>query len=182
MCAAGSISCEILARFCGFSRCYGQENFPSRVFGADFAGSPRRGERRNDALLLITTTTSRFGDSRMHPRRSDGRRQAPISVLHRAISSRWAPFSATGNLVTFNFGILAALGRSARSAARLVPDVVASRLLKPYHFPALIQSFQSVAAPFPGDCNSQAVVSPNCHRFVETDPGRLIVRDGGRRI
>src|SRR5271170_3305556 len=25
--------------------------------------------------------------------------------------------------------------------------------------------------------NSQAVVSPNCHRFVETDPGRLIVRD-----
>ena len=30
--------------------------------------------------------------------------------------------------------------------------------------------------------NSQAVVSPNCHRFVETDPGRLIVRDGGRRI
>jgi len=30
--------------------------------------------------------------------------------------------------------------------------------------------------------NSQAVVSPNCHRFVETDPGRLIVRDGRRRI
>ena len=30
--------------------------------------------------------------------------------------------------------------------------------------------------------NSQAVVSPNCHRFVETDPGRLIVRDGRRRM
>ena len=32
--------------------------------------------------------------------------------------------------------------------------------------------------------NSQAVVSPNCHRFVETDPGRrlIFVRDGGRRI
>src|ERR1700723_1136522 len=30
--------------------------------------------------------------------------------------------------------------------------------------------------------NSQAVVSPNYHRFVETDRGRLIVRDGRRRI
>jgi hypothetical protein len=30
--------------------------------------------------------------------------------------------------------------------------------------------------------NCQAVVSPNCHRFVETDRGRLIVRDGRRRI
>src|SRR5277367_5366647 len=29
---------------------------------------------------------------------------------------------------------------------------------------------------FPTHRNSQAVVSPNCHRFVETDPGRLIVR------
>jgi hypothetical protein len=32
-----------------------------------------------------------------------------------------------------------------------VPDVVGSRLPRPYHFRARIQSFQAVAAPFPGD-------------------------------
>src|SRR5271163_2229364 len=32
-----------------------------------------------------------------------------------------------------------------------VPDVVASRLPRPYHSRARIQSFQAVAAPFPGD-------------------------------
>src|SRR5271170_145044 len=32
-----------------------------------------------------------------------------------------------------------------------VPHLVASRLPRPYHFPARIQSFQAVAAPFPGD-------------------------------
>jgi general secretion pathway protein L len=40
----------------------------------------------------------------------------------------------------------------------------------------------TVAATARSSGNSQAVVSPNCHRFVETDPGRLIVRDGRRRI
>jgi hypothetical protein len=56
-------------------------------------------------------------------------------------------FLQLGNLVTFNFGILAALG----PPRGRVPDVVAPRLLRPYHFRALLQSFQSVAAPFPGD-------------------------------
>src|SRR5271154_6096174 len=32
-----------------------------------------------------------------------------------------------------------------------VPDLVGSRLPSPYHFRARIQSFQAVAAPFPGD-------------------------------
>jgi hypothetical protein len=32
-----------------------------------------------------------------------------------------------------------------------VPHLVASRLPRRYHFRALIQCFQSVAAPFPGD-------------------------------
>src|SRR5271169_6996810 len=32
-----------------------------------------------------------------------------------------------------------------------IPDLVASRLPRPYHFRARIQSFQVVAAPFPGD-------------------------------
>ncbi len=31
-----------------------------------------------------------------------------------------------------------------------VPDIVGARLPRPYHFPARIQSFQAVAAPFPG--------------------------------
>jgi hypothetical protein len=32
-----------------------------------------------------------------------------------------------------------------------IPDLVGTRLPSPYHFPARIQSFQAVAAPFPGD-------------------------------
>src|SRR5277367_942434 len=36
-----------------------------------------------------------------------------------------------------------------------VPDVVGSRLPRPYHFPARIQSFQAVAAPFPGDATAK---------------------------
>ena len=32
-----------------------------------------------------------------------------------------------------------------------IPDVVGSRLPRPYHFRARIQSFQAVAAPFPGE-------------------------------
>ena len=38
----------------------------------------------------------------------------------------------------------------ARAAAPRVLDVVGSRLRRPYHFRARIQSFQAVAAPFPG--------------------------------
>src|ERR1700678_1536944 len=36
-----------------------------------------------------------------------------------------------------------------------VPDVVGSRLLRPYHSRARIQSFQAVAAPSPGDPTPQ---------------------------
>jgi len=74
-----------------------------------------------------------------------GARQAPISVLHRANSRRWAPFSAT----------LSFLGRQPGVAhgqpCAPVPDLVGSRFPSPYHFRARIQSFQAVAAPFPGD-------------------------------
>jgi hypothetical protein len=70
--------------------------------------------------------------------------QAPISVLHRAISKRWAPFSATfPNRESSSADSCEPCGR--------VPDVVGSRLPRPYHFPARIQSFQAFAAPFPGD-------------------------------
>jgi hypothetical protein len=36
-----------------------------------------------------------------------------------------------------------------------VPDLVGSRLPRPYQFPARIQSFQAVAAPFPGDATAK---------------------------
>ena len=39
----------------------------------------------------------------------------------------------------------------ARTPRARVPHLVASRLPRPYHFPARIQSFQAVAAPLPGN-------------------------------
>ena len=43
------------------------------------------------------------------------------------------------------------LGCPGRARSPAVPDVVGPRLPRPYHFRARIQSFQTVAAPFPGD-------------------------------
>jgi hypothetical protein len=71
--------------------------------------------------------------------------QAPISVLHRAISKRWAPFSATLSFSGRQSGVAHGQPRAR------VPYLVGSRLPSPYHFRARIQSFQAVAAPFPGD-------------------------------
>ena len=45
---------------------------------------------------------------------------------------------------------LLSVGARGRPRAR-IPDVVAWRLARPYHFRARIQSFQVVAAPFPGN-------------------------------
>jgi len=47
-----------------------------------------------------------------------------------------------------------------------VPDVVGSRLPRPYHFPARIQSFQAFAAPFPGDSGL-----PSASRAARRAPG-----------
>ena len=47
-----------------------------------------------------------------------------------------------------------------------VPDVVGSRLPSPYHFRARIQSFQALAAPFPGDS-----VLPRDERLAPHLPG-----------
>jgi hypothetical protein len=47
------------------------------------------------------------------------------------------------------------VGAHGRPRAR-VPDLVASRLPRHYHFRARIQSFQAVAAPFSGGCNERA--------------------------
>jgi hypothetical protein len=73
-------------------------------------------------------------------------------------SSASSDFKSLGaffcNLPTWSLSTLASsqfsVGAHGQPRGR-VPDVVASRLLRPYHFRALIQSFQSVAAPFPGD-------------------------------
>jgi hypothetical protein len=141
-----------------------------------------------------------------------------ISVLHRAISKYWAPFSATANcrnsqllrqlhrhwerseaiqgpqhaapgllrrkgssqrrsMVVFAFPestflfLGFALSRRDGEAERLrcgssaevahgrprgrLPDLVGSRLPRPYHFRARIQSFQAVAAPFTGDATAK---------------------------
>jgi len=51
------------------------------------------------------------------------------------------------------------LGCPSRARSAAVPDVVGPRLPRPYHFRARIQSFQAVAAPFPGD--SRFAVEPS---------------------
>ena len=52
---------------------------------------------------------------------------------------------------------------NAGSPARRIPDIVGTRLPSPYHFRARIQSFQAVAAPFPGDS-----VLPSSHLVAAT--------------
>ena len=88
--------------------------------------------------------------------RLDCETQAPISVLHRAISKHWAPFSATSQ--TGIFVILKAGLPEPRTVSRRTRSC-GSRLPRPYHFRARIQSFQAVAAPFPGD--SRSAVEPS---------------------
>ena len=78
-------------------------------------------------------------------------------------------FLQLANLATWSLSTLAfsqlSVGAHGQPRGR-VPGVVASRLLRPYHFRALIQSFQSVAAPFPGDsdfdrgCGARRSVGP----------------------
>ena len=79
------------------------------------------------------------------------RAQAPISVLHRAISKYWAPFSATSPKPKSGRSRGSSAGAAHGRPRARAPDVVGSRLPRPYHFRARIQSYQAVAAPFPGD-------------------------------
>src|SRR5271154_3940798 len=53
-----------------------------------------------------------------------------------------------------------------------VPYLVGSRLPSPYHFPARIQSFQAVAAPFPGDSvvsSGAAIPATETSRFKKIE-------------
>jgi hypothetical protein len=54
-----------------------------------------------------------------------------------------------------------------------VPHLVASRLPRHYHFRALIQSFQAVAAPFPGD----SILRPGSLALRSQRPKRLGSKD-----
>jgi hypothetical protein len=53
-----------------------------------------------------------------------------------------------------------------------VPHLVGPRLPSPYHFRARIQSFQAVAAPFPGDVVLPSALAPRSRR-----PRRLRLKD-----
>ena len=141
---------EILARFCGFSRCYGQENFPS-VFLA--LTSPVAHAEGSGAMMRSCSSRPRHRASAIAECAAFGRQKAGANS-----SSASSDFKSLGaffwplghwSLSTLAFSQLS-VGAHGPPRGR-VPDVVASRLLRPHHFPALIQSFQSVAAPFPGN-------------------------------
>jgi len=72
----------------------------------------------------------------------------PISILHRAKSKLWAPFSATARACHSRGSPIRVARRQPRAR---VPHLVGSTLARPYHFRARIESFQVVAAPFPGN-------------------------------
>jgi len=63
------------------------------------------------------------------------------------------------------------LGCLTRAWSAAVPDVVGPRLPRPYHFRARIQSFQAVAAPFPGD--SRFAVEPSRAMIPATETPRF---------
>ena len=136
---------EILPRFCGFSRCYGQENFPSvflaltsPVAHAEGSGAMMRSSRPRHRASAIAECMS-------FRRQKAG---ADFSPASSDFSGLGAFFWPLGHFQLWH----SRSSQSERTVSRAaVPDVVASRLLRPYHFLALIQSFQSVAAPFPGD-------------------------------
>ena len=105
------------------------------------------------------------------PRRSKPRRPPsagdPPLPAHRNIGlphrSRLGSY-ATLQLATCNFCNFVILGSSAGSAHAQprahVPYLVGTRLPSPYHFRARIQSFQAVAAPFPGDSVFPSATTP----------------------
>ena len=140
-------------RFCGFSRCYGQENFPS-VFLA--LTSPVAHAEGSGAMMRSCSSRPRHRASAIAEcmrgvQTAEGRRRFQFCIERFQVVGRL--FLQLGHLATFASTLAFSqfsVGAHGQPRGR-VPDVVASRLLRPYHFRALIQSFQSVAAPFPGD-------------------------------
>jgi hypothetical protein len=65
---------------------------------------------------------------------------------------------------------------SCRVSRARVPYLVGQRLPRPYHFPARIQSFQALAAPFPGDSGCPQRLAQSSRR-----PKRIAARQGESR-
>src|SRR5271156_6328026 len=82
-----------------------------------------------------------------------------------------------------NFATLSFLGRQPGVAhgqsCAPVPDLVGSRFPSPYHFRARIQSFQAVAAPFPGDSVLPSATKHETPRFKKIDDRLDDLRRGG---
>src|SRR5271156_1103312 len=77
-----------------------------------------------------------------------------------------------------NFATLSFLGRQPGVAhgqpCAPVPDLVGSRFPSPYHFRARIQSFQAVAAPFPGNSVLPSATKHETPRFKRSTIGSTI--------
>src|SRR5271170_1406714 len=152
MSARPSSTDEILFRFLDLSMLCRQEKFPSRCFrsvasadGDAAAFGTRPGLRSDGELPPAVEILSAFLDLSMlckqenfPPASFEAMRP---SLAMRAVSERGASRFARAGAA---FG-----GRDSFRAG--VPYLVALWLPRPYHFPARIQSFQVVAAPFPGD-------------------------------
>ena len=96
---------EILARFCGFSRCYGQENFPS-VFLA--LTSPVAHAEGTGAMMRSCSTRPRHRASAIAEcvrgvQTAEGRRRFQFCIERfQSVGRPFFPFLQLGNLVTFN--------------------------------------------------------------------------------
>ena len=140
------------------------------------AGSGGRGPERGDGKGLATCRSSAIGADRGGHHHAEvgagctGRSEppgAPAGLVNPSdhFSSASSDFKMLGaffcNFVSLELGgarrgrtAMAErlrCGASARRPRGGVPDLVGSRLPRPYHFRARIQSFQAVAAPFPGN-------------------------------
>ncbi len=120
-------------------------NFPGLDWRRLQSGAPRGSARERragagEAARLDRLTVRRAGEASEIPIRFRA-----ISLLCEA--ENFPPASARVEFRQRSCGS----GRSASQPRARVPDVVASRLPRYYHSRARIQSFQAVAAPFPGD-------------------------------
>ena len=135
-----NLKTEILSPFRDFSRPCRQENFPPRrAVHSLFRVCDRR--RRGSAGPLFAVDAPRRELAPRFPA-GTGADFSPASSDFKALGAFFCTCV-----------ILAVRQPEPRTVSRtaLVPDLVGSRLPSPYHFRARIQSFQAVAAPFPGD-------------------------------
>jgi hypothetical protein len=149
MSARPSSTAEILFRFLDFSMLCRQEKFPSRYFRS---------------VASVAGDASGCG---MRRRASAGRRAAEILSAFLNLSmlckqENFLPLLSERRVRRWRCGrfrneALLSVGTRGRPRAR-IPDVVAWRLPRPYQFRARIQSFQVVAAPFPGNLATTSIV------------------------